>query len=119
MAAARSGLFRRVQALFDEHDLIVTPTVSAPPPPYDHGQDEPMTINGEVAGPNRANWYGCTGTFDHTGHPAISVPMGFAPDGLPAGLHAVGRWFDEQRPIDLATAFETLAPWAQRWPSEP
>lgn len=116
--AIRSGLFRRVQALFDDHDLIVTPTVSAPPPPYDHGQDAPMTINGEVAGPIRANWYGYTGTFNHTGHPAISIPMGFTPDGLPAGLHAVGRWFDEQRLIDLAAAFETLAPWAQHWPPD-
>lgn len=114
----RAALFRRVQALFEAHDLIVTPTVSAPPPPFDHGQDEPMSINGEVVGPIRANWYGYTGTFNHTGHPAISIPMGFTPDGLPAGLHAVGRWYDEQRLIDLAAALETLAPWAQRWPGE-
>jgi len=116
--AGRSALFLRVQALFEAHDLIVTPTVSAPPPPFDQGQDEPMHINGELAGPIRANWYGYTGTFNHTGHPAISVPMGFTPDGLPAGLHAVGRWYDEQRLIDLAAAFETLAPWAGRWPGE-
>ena len=77
-----------------------------------------MHINGEHAGPNRANWYGYTGTFNHTGHPAISIPMGFTPDGLPAGLHAVGCWYDEQRLIDLAAACETLAPWAGRWPGE-
>lgn len=116
--AARSALFRRVQALFDGHDLIVTPTVSAPPPPYDHGQDDAMPINGELAGPIRANWYGYTGTFNHTGHPAVSIPMGCSADGLPAGFHAVGRWFDEQRLIDLAAAFETAAPWADRWPPE-
>lgn len=117
--AERAALYRRVQALFDRHDVIVTPTVSAPPPPYDHGQDDPMRINGEAAGPIRANWYGYTGTFNHTGHPAISIPIGFTGDGLPAGFHAVGRWFDEQRLIDLAAALEQAAPWAERWPPDP
>lgn len=114
--AARADLFRRVQALFEGCDLIVTPTVSAPPPGYDHGQDEPMHINGELAGPLRANWYGYTGVFNMTGHPAISIPMGFTADGLPAGFHAVGRWFDEQRLIDLAGSLEGLQPWADAWP---
>ena len=117
--AERSELFRRVQALFAGHDLIVTPTVSAPPPPYDHGQDDPMDINGEPAGPIRANWYGYTGTFNHTGHPAISIPMGFTADGLPAGFQAIGRWFEEQRLIDLAVGFEQAAPWAGHWPDVP
>lgn len=114
--AERSELFRRVQSLFDSHDLIVTPTVSAPPPGYDHDQDEPMHINGELAGPLRANWYGYTGVSNMTGHPAISIPMGFTSDGLPAGFHAVGRWLDEPRLIDLAAAFESIQPWADRWP---
>lgn len=116
--AERAALFRRVQALFDDHDLIVTPTVSAPPPSFDHGQDDPMRINGIEVGPIRANWYSYTGSFNHTGHPAISIPMGFTGDGLPAGFHAVGRWFDEQRLIDLAAAFEVAVPWADLWPPE-
>jgi len=78
-----------------------------------------MHINGELAGPIRANWYGYTGTFNHTGHPAITIPMGFTADGLPAGFHAVGRWFDEPRLIDLAAGLELAAPWAMRWPAVP
>ena len=76
-----------------------------------------MWINGELAGPIRANWYGYTGPFNLTGHPAISVPMGFTPDRLPAGFHAVGRWFDEQRLLDLAAAMELLQPWAGQFPA--
>ena len=75
-----------------------------------------MHINGELAGPIRANWYGYTGFNNMTGHPAISIPMGFTSDGLPAGFHAVGRWFEEQRLIDLAAAFEQWRPWASLWP---
>lgn len=113
----RSGLFRRVQALFEPHDVIVTPTVSAPPPHFRHTQDDPITINNELAGPLRANWYGYTGTFNHTGHPAMSIPMGYTHDGLPAGMQVVGRWFDEQRLIDIAAACEARHPWVDEWPT--
>lgn len=114
--ARRSELFRRVQALFDEYDLIVTPTVAAPPPRFDHRYDEPIYINGELAGPIRENWYCYTGPFNLTGHPAISIPMGFCRDHLPAGFHAVGRWFDEQRLVDLASAFEQIGLDPRQWP---
>jgi aspartyl-tRNA(Asn)/glutamyl-tRNA(Gln) amidotransferase subunit A len=115
--AQRAELFRRVQGLFGRCDLIVTPTVSAPPPAADHPFDAPLVIDGEEVGPLRQQWYGYTGPFNLTGHPAISVPMGFTPDGLPAGLHAVAPWFQESRLIDLAAACERLAPWADRWPA--
>lgn len=111
----RSEVFHRVQALFDRADLIVTPTVAAPPPRFDQGIDDPFFVNGK-AGTLRGNWYCYTSPHNITGHPAMSIPMGFTPDGLPAGFHAVGPWFGEQRLIDLAAAFERLAPWADRWP---
>ncbi|MFC4270324.1 amidase [Sneathiella chungangensis] len=115
--AKRSDLFRRVQSLFSTYDVIATPTVSAPPPYYDHTQNDPIYINNELAGPLRANWYGYTGTFNHTGHPAINIPMGFTSDGLPSGLHVVGRWFDEQRLLDIANTLSKLAPWHNEWPT--
>lgn len=114
--AERSDLFRRVQALFDRHDLIVTPTVAAPPPAFDHRHDQPIRINGKVAGPIRENWYCYTGPFNLTGHPAISIPAGFSRDGMPVGFHAVAGWFDEQRLIDLAACFETIGLNALGWP---
>ncbi len=66
----------------------------------------------------RGNWYCYTSPHNITGHPAISIPMGFTPDGLPAGFHAVAPWFGEAALIDLAAAFERLAPWADRWPQD-
>lgn len=115
----RSDLFRRIQALFAEYDLIVTPTVSAPPPAFDHRQDQPIHINGELAGPIRENWYCYTGPFNLTGHPAISIPVGFSRDGMPVGFHAAAEWFGEQRLVNLAAAFEAAGLNPLRWPPLP
>ena len=41
-----------------------------------------------------------------TGHPAISIPAGFTPGGLPVGLQLVGRFRQERRLLEIATAFE-------------
>jgi amidase len=40
------------------------------------------------------------------GHPAISVPCGFTPDGLPVGVQIVGRHQDDFGVLQLAYAFE-------------
>jgi amidase len=42
----------------------------------------------------------------HTGMPAISVPMGFTYNGLPAGLQMVGRLFSEPVLLGYAYAYE-------------
>lgn len=113
----RTRLFHRVQELFSKNDLIVTPTVAAPAIALDHAPDAPLVINGEVAGLLRDAWWPYTGLANLTGHPAISVPMGFCADATPAGLHAMSRYHEDQRLLDLAAAMEALAPWAHHWPT--
>lgn len=76
-----------------------------------------MNINGELVEPLRANRYGYTGAFNMTGHPAISIPMSHTADGMPAGLYALGRWFEEQRLRDLAAASAERQPWSDSWPT--
>lgn len=112
----RAQLFRRVEALFDEADLLVTPTVSAPPPDAAHEAWEPIRIDGTEIGPLRSCWYNYPAPFNLTGHPALSIPCGRDDDGLPIGLQAVAPWHEEQRLIDLAAAIEEIQPWADRWP---
>lgn len=111
----RSALYRQTEAIFEQADLLLTPCVSAPPPRIGRSALEPAVINGEEAGSLRANWYNYPAPFNLTGHPAISVPAGLTPDGLPTGLQAVAPWFAEQRLIDLAAALERLQPWG--WPA--
>ena len=46
--------------------------------------------------------YWITATF----RPAISVPAGFTPEGLPVGIQIVGRYRDDLSVLQLAHAFE-------------
>ena len=52
-----------------------------------------------------------------TSHPAISVPAGFTPEGLPVGLQIVGRYRDDFGVLQLAHAFEQATGIWKRRPS--
>jgi aspartyl-tRNA(Asn)/glutamyl-tRNA(Gln) amidotransferase subunit A len=49
--------------------------------------------------------------FNYTGHPAVSVPMGLAPDGVPMGLQIVAPRFGDRLALGLAQAIEQARPW--------
>lgn len=55
--------------------------------------------------------------FDLLGLPAISVPCGFSPDGMPIGLQIVGRPFDEPTVLRAAHAYEQATTWHTRHPT--
>ena len=52
-----------------------------------------------------------TGLQNITGHPAISVPAGLLPNGLPFGLQLTGPRFRDDLLLDLAERWETVRPW--------
>lgn len=113
----RTALFERVQTLFERAEVLISPTVTAPPPAFDHDPSQSISINGHIAGPFFEVWYPYTRTFNLTGHPAITVPIGFTHDGLPTGMQIVGAYYSEQLLLDLAAVFEMLSPWSNRWPA--
>ena len=113
----RTALYRRVQAIFDHADILVTPTIAAPPPPATQRADEPLVIDGKPLGPLRRTWYCYTIPFNPSGNPAMSVPCGFTRDGLPIGLQIVGPWHAEQRLVAVAAALQALMPWQGNWPT--
>ncbi len=112
----RSELYKQVEAIFTSADLLVTPSLGAPPPLVSHKAGDPITINGQIAGPLRGNWYNYPAPFNLTGHPAISIPCGMTPSGLPVGVQVVAPWFEEQGLLDVAAALEALQPWTTDWP---
>jgi amidase len=57
-----------------------------------------------------------TAVFNVTGHPAVSVPLYWTPDGLPVGTMLVGRPADEVTLVGLAAQLEVARPWAHRHP---
>ena len=60
--------------------------------------------------------YGTVNLGNLTGAPALSVPCGFTPDGLPVGLQLFGRAFDEARVLSFAHAYEQSTDWHHRRP---
>ncbi len=55
-----------------------------------------------------SEWTRVTRIFDLTGQPAISVPCGMDPDGLPVGLQFAGRMWDEAMVLRAARAYEMV-----------
>ena len=55
-----------------------------------------------------SEWTRITRIFDLTGQPAVSVPCGMGPDGLPIGLQLAGRMYDEAGVLRAARAYELV-----------
>ena len=73
---------------------------------------EPVFIN---LPPNVTNLISTDITI--TGSPAISVPCGFTPEGLPVGVQLVGRYQDDFGVLQLAYAFEQATQFWRRRPA--
>ena len=74
----------------------------------------PKTIAGRPLGDGGYNAF--NPYFNLTGQPAASVPCGFSSDGLPIGLHVVGRKGDEATILRASAVFEKMRPWADKHP---
>ena len=98
--------------IMEEYDLLLTPTMSVPA--FQVGQF-PRVIDGQSVDP-RLGYMPYTPVFNLTGQPAASVPCGFTEDGMPIGLHIVGRRGEEETVLRASAAFEEAKPWAHLRP---
>ena len=106
-AAARTAAFRRLQTeVFARFDLLVSPTLTAPPLPADTDPHGNVSIAGVDAGQLRAAWYPFTYPMNLTGHPALSMNCGTTASGLPVGLQLAGPWHGEATILHAAAALE-------------
>ena len=98
--------------LFEEYDLLLSPTMAVPAFPV---EEPPSHIDGEEV-PRSWGYLPFTYPINMAGLPAASIPCGFSSDGMPIGLHLVGRRLDEETVIAASAAFERARPWAQLRP---
>ena len=109
-------LRRQLEFLFDEYDLLLTPTMAVPAFPI---EQRPSIIGGKEVDPF---WGYLPFTFpiNMTGQTAASIPCGFSEDpasaGMPIGLHLVGPRGAEARVLRASAAFERARPWADKRP---
>ncbi|MBL8673283.1 MAG: amidase [Rhodospirillales bacterium] len=113
---ARTGLFQRVQGLLRRFDFLVSPTTARTALDAGFDATAEVVIENERCGLTRQSWTAYQYPFNLTGHPAISVPSGFASDGLPTGLQIIGRWWHDLDVLRVAALFERARPWAHRRP---
>jgi aspartyl-tRNA(Asn)/glutamyl-tRNA(Gln) amidotransferase subunit A len=105
---ARTVLFREFQALFERFDVIVSPTLTAPPLPIAVEPTGDIMIDGHNEGTVRGAWYPFTYPQNLTGHPAISIPSGRTTKGLPVGLHICAPWYRDRGLLQVAEQVEQL-----------
>ena len=99
----RSELYQRMRAFMDEHEYLICPVNQVPP--FDVTTPYPTEING-VQMEDYIAWMKSAYYITLTGLPAISVPCGFTPEGLPVGVQIVGRLHDDFGVLQLAYAFQ-------------
>jgi Asp-tRNA(Asn)/Glu-tRNA(Gln) amidotransferase A subunit family amidase len=74
-------------------DALIYPSWNYPPAKIERYDEDYKGDNSQVIAP-------------HTGQPAFTLPMGFSPGNLPAGLQFLGRMFDEPTLIRLTYSYE-------------
>ena len=109
----RTLLYQRVREFMETYDFLILPVNQAPP--FDVNQQYITEING-VKMDTYIDWMKTCYYITVTGLPAISVPCGFTPEGLPVGVQIVGRHQDELGVLQLAYAFEQATGYWQHRP---
>ena len=109
----RSDLYGRVRRFFERYAFLLLPVSQVPP--FDIDIPYPTEINGEPMA-TYIDWMRTCSDVTVTGHPAISVPCGFTPEGLPVGIQIVGRHHDDLGVLQLAHAFECATRVGQQRP---
>lgn len=138
-----SGALRRLEIVgrdvghfFQKYDIILTPTLSTPPPLIgtigpSAAEQAQLRLIGMFGSGRLLKWAGMidqaasdaldfvpwTPVYNITGHPAMSVPLHETPEGLPVGVHFVAHFAREDVLFRLAGQLERARPWFDRLPN--
>ena len=109
--AVTNQITRKVATFYVDHDVLLTPTTSAPALPLG-------TLDANAAGLDAVAWSKqtfafapFTPLFNMTGQPAVSLPLGRSADGMPIGMQFAAAFGREDVLFNLARQFEQTHPW--------
>jgi len=108
---------REMAASFSHCDLLLTPTMAAPPAPL--GVLSLSNPDGKAQNDALMQAVGFTQLINITGNPAMSVPLWWNEAGLPIGVQFTAPMDDEAQLFRLAGQLEAARPWAERRPAPP
>jgi amidase len=102
----------RVNAIFDHCDVLVMPVMGGTALPIRRweGKGALQTVLG------MSRFYPYCVPWNHLGNPAMAVPAGLSPEGMPLSIQVIGRPGDEATLLSLAAQLEAERPWADRRP---
>jgi len=104
---------RHVAAATSAFNVVLTPTMAILPP-------ELVRLSGDTSladmGAGLSGMTSFAIPFDVSGQPAISLPLSWAPNGLPIGVQLVAQYGREDVLFRLASQLEEAQPWADRHP---
>jgi amidase len=104
---------REYAQLFEEADVLVSPTVASPAPSLGYlTTDLPFTVVWE----RMREFAGFTPIQNITGAPSVSLPLGRSSEGLPIGVQFATAFGGDRIILELARELETAAPWKQTAP---
>jgi amidase len=110
----RTALYHRVREFMERYRFLLLPVSQVAPFPIE--QQWVREIN-DVEMTTYIDWMATCFAITLTGLPAISVPCGFTPEGLPIGLQIVGRYRKDFEVLQIADAFEKLTRFGHNRPS--
>ncbi|MGL4239120.1 amidase [Tabrizicola sp.] len=112
----RSRWHAHAARLFQRFDAVVLPSAQVWPFPADWRWPE------EIAGRKMDTyhrWMDVVVPASLIGLPALSVPVGFSPEGLPSGMQIIGRSGDDAGVLATGQAYHRATEWPQRRPPKP
>jgi amidase len=110
--AAEGADAATINAIFDHHDLLLTPAVATPPVPIGTWEGR----NAVTTWHANASRYPFLALWNHLGNPAASLPAGFDSLGLPLAVQLVARPEGEETLLSVAAQLEQARPWADHRP---
>jgi amidase len=111
--ALQTEMFHRMRTLLERYDALALPVSQVAPFPVER------EWVGEIAGVTMGSyleWMRSCSRITMTAHPALSIPAGFTPRGLPVGLQLVGRHRGELALLRLAAGIEQATTVGRRAP---
>lgn len=105
----------RVTRVFETLDVVLTPTMSVPPPLIEPWHGKGLLRDGL----RMSRFYPFTSLWNLVALPAASVPVGFTSAGLPVGGQLLGGPGSEPALVGLSMQLERVLDWPQRRPEEP
>jgi amidase len=110
--ANRPAEIARINAIFDDFDVLVMPVMGGTALPIRRwqGRGALQTVLG------MSRFYPYCVPWNHLGNPAMSIPFGFGADGMPLAIQIIGRKESEPLLLSLAAQIEAERPWADQLP---